>query len=53
MILIAVSINDPKDVPAKVVLEFADQATCEQSLRSMSYWVKFDSFRVEGRCAKK
>ncbi len=53
MILIAVHLNDPKDVPARVTLEFPDQQTCEQSLRSMSYWLKFDSFKIDGRCIKK
>ena len=42
MILIAVHVSDPKDVPAKMTLEFPDQMICEQSLRSMTYWVKFE-----------
>jgi hypothetical protein len=52
MILIAVHVNDPKDVPAKLTLEFPDQTTCEQSLKSMSYWVKFESFKIDGKCFK-
>ena len=51
MILIAVAINDPKDIPAKVMIEFPDQLSCEQSLRSMNYWVKFDSFCYFPNCA--
>ncbi|CAB4133525.1 hypothetical protein UFOVP257_247 [uncultured Caudovirales phage] len=53
MILIAVHINDPRDVPAKVTLEFTDQISCEQSLKSLTYQVKFESFKVEGKCIKK
>lgn len=53
MILIAVHVNDPKDVPARMTLEFPDQIACEQSLKSLIYWVKFDSFKVEGKCQKK
>jgi len=53
MILIAVHINDPKDIPAKVTLEFPDQASCEQSKQSINYWVKFENFKVEGKCVKK
>ncbi len=53
MILIAVHINDPKDVPAKVIIEFPDQITCEQSRQTMQYWVKFESFKIDGRCVKK
>ncbi len=53
MILIAVHISDPKDVPGKITLEFQDQNLCEQTLKSMTYWLKFDNFKVEGKCLKK
>jgi hypothetical protein len=53
MILIAVHLNDPKDIPGKITLEFQDQLTCEQSLHTMTYWLKFNNFRIEGRCLKK
>jgi len=53
MILIVVHITDPKDIPGKVTLEFSEQAACEQTLKTMSYWLKFDSFKVEGRCVRK
>jgi len=53
MILIAVHMNDPKDIPGKVTLEFQDQSTCEQTLKTMTFWLKFDSFKIEGKCVKK
>lgn len=53
MILIAVHLNNPNDIPGKIILEFPDQSSCEQSLKSMSYWLKFDSFKIEGKCVKK
>jgi hypothetical protein len=53
MILIAVHTNDPRDIPARVTLEFADQAMCEQSRQSMQYWSKFESFKIEAKCQKK
>lgn len=53
MILIAVHLSDPKDIPGKITLEFADQLSCEQTLRSMTYWLKFDTFKVEGKCVRK
>lgn len=53
MILIAVNASDPKDIPAKVMLEFPDQITCEHSRQSISYWIKFDNFKVEAKCVKK
>jgi len=53
MILIAVHVTDPKDIPGKITLEFPDQVSCEQSLQSMTYWLKFNNFKIEGRCLKK
>lgn len=52
MILIAVHINDPKDIPGKITLQFQTQQQCEQALQSMTYWLKFESFKVEGKCQK-
>jgi len=52
MILIAVHINDPKDVPGKITLQFQTQQQCEQVLQSMTYWLKFDSFKVVAECKK-
>jgi hypothetical protein len=52
MILIAVHINDPKDIPGRITLQFMSQQQCEQSLQSMTYWLKFESFRVEAKCQK-
>ena len=52
MILIAVNINNPQDRPGRVELIFPDQNTCERVLQTMTYELKFRSFRVEGRCQK-
>jgi len=53
MILIAVHINDPKDIPGKVYLEFPDQISCEQTAKTMTFWLKFESFKVQAQCLKK
>lgn len=53
MLLIAVHVNNPQDQPGRVELEFADQATCERVLATMTYQLKFSSFRVQGQCLKK
>ena len=34
------------------MLQFQTQQQCEQALRTMTYWLKFDSFKVEGKCLK-
>jgi hypothetical protein len=52
LILIAVHINNPKDIPGKVTLNFQTQQQCEQALQSMTYWLKFDQFKVVGECKK-
>lgn len=53
MILIAVHSNNPQDQPGRVELTFPDQHACETVLSTMTYQLKFSSFRVEGRCQKK
>lgn len=53
LVLVAVSQTNPKDVPGRVTMEFQSQQQCEQAVQSMTYWLKFDSFKVVGRCEKK
>ena len=53
LLLIAVHIKDPSDIPAKINLEFPSQESCQSALNSLTFWVKFESFKVEGKCTKK
>jgi hypothetical protein len=34
-------------------LMFQNQTSCEQSLQTMTYWLKFNQFKIEGKCVKK
>lgn len=52
MILLAVHLNNPTDIPGKITLNFESQDQCENVLKTMQYWLKFESFKVEGRCEK-
>ena len=52
LILMAIHTNNPNDMPGKITLEFQTQQQCEQSLKSMTYWLKFDQFKVVGKCQK-
>jgi hypothetical protein len=52
MILIAVHMTDPKDIPGKIMLEFQTQQQCEQTLTTMTYSLKFEQFKVIGKCQK-
>ena len=53
LMIIAVHANNPQDVPGKIEIVFKDQISCEQSLQSMTYWLKFNQFKIEGKCVKK
>ena len=52
LFLIVVNSYDSTDIPGRIQLQFKDQASCELALQSMSSWVKFPWFKVEGRCEK-
>ena len=53
MILIAVHLNDPADIPARMTMDFPDQQSCEQAKSSLTYWVKSKNFKVEASCQRK
>jgi hypothetical protein len=52
LMLIAVHISDPRDVPAKIQIPFESQAACEYAKTNMTYWIKFDQFKVTSECKK-
>jgi len=52
LFLIVVNIYDPTDIPGRIQLQFRDQASCELALQTMTSYVKFPWFKVEGRCEK-
>jgi hypothetical protein len=34
-------------------MEFKTQQQCLDALQTMKYWLKFESFKVEGKCEQK
>ena len=50
LILLCVSINNSNDVPGRLTLEFDTKQQCEASLKTMTYNLKFDTFKVVGNC---
>ena len=52
LLLIAVHINNPNDIPGRINLQVQTQQQCEQILQSMTYWLKFSNFKIEGKCQK-
>ena len=53
MILIAVHTNNSANQPARITLEFDSQQQCERVLSTLTYQVKYSSYKVEGVCQKK
>jgi hypothetical protein len=53
LIIIAVHINDPTDIPGRVELAFHDQQSCLYALNNMKWNLKFKSFKVEATCEKR
>jgi hypothetical protein len=52
LILLAVNINDAKDIPGKITLEFPTQIECERAQSTVTSWLKFDSFKIVSKCQK-
>lgn len=52
LILIAVHVNNPNDIPGKIEILFSSQQSCEYALSTMKWQLKFDSFKVIGKCQK-
>jgi hypothetical protein len=53
LLLIAVHVTDPNDIPGRIQLEFPSEEACRAALKSMSYQLKFDRFKVEGSCKRR
>lgn len=53
LIIFAVHINNPSDIPARISIGFENKETCEQALNSITYWLKFNTFKVVSECKEK
>ena len=53
LLLVVVHISNSNDIPGKVFLEFPDKASCESAVSSMTYWLKFNTFKVVASCQEK
>jgi hypothetical protein len=52
LVLLAVSVNDPNDVPGRVKLKFDTEQQCVKARDSMEYWLKFSTFKVTAECKR-
>ena len=53
LIIMAVHVNNPADVPGRASIEFATESECVRAQSTVQSWLKFDSFRVITKCQKK
>lgn len=53
LLLIAIHITNPNDIPGRVELLFSDKESCEKVLSTMTYQLKFHRFKVTGECKLK
>ena len=53
LMLMAVHVNNPQDVPGRASIEFATEAECVRAQATVAYWLKFDSFKVVTQCQKR
>jgi len=53
LILLSINISNPQDIPGRVTLEFETEQQCHKAKESMTYWLKFDTFKVTAECVKK
>jgi hypothetical protein len=52
LVILAVHVNDPEDIPGRVSLEFSSQKECESAQSTIQSWIKFKSFKVTSECKK-
>lgn len=50
LILLAVSLNDPTDVPGTIQLMVPSEPECIELSKSLTYKLKFDGFKVVAQC---
>lgn len=52
LIILAININNPADIPGKVFIQFETEQQCIKAKETTKYWLKFDSFKVITECKK-
>jgi len=52
LIILAINVNNPDDVPGQVTLKFQNGQQCYEALASLQYKLKFSNFYVSGKCQR-
>lgn len=53
LILICVHLNNPKDIPGIVRIDFPSYNNCIEASKSIEYKLKFENFKVTSECKEK
>jgi len=53
LLITAMKINNPEDIPARIELRFETEQQCLQTAQTLDYWIKFEQFKLETKCQKK
>jgi len=50
LLITAIHVNDPEDIPARIELRFETEQQCQQVSQTLDYWIKFKQFKLETQC---
>lgn len=50
LILLAVSLADPTDIPGEIKLKLNSEQECVQTAKTLEYKLKFSGFKVTAEC---
>ena len=53
LMIMSISMTNPNDIPGIVTIDFKTEQECQAAITSMTYWLKFDSFKVQAQCIRK
>jgi len=52
LIILAVSLNDPMDIPGRVTLNFDTEVACKSAQATIDYKMKFKNYKIISVCQK-
>lgn len=50
--MLAVNMSNANDIPGRITIEFSTEQECIRALNTMTYKLKFDSFKVSAECKR-
>lgn len=52
LIILAVHVSNPNDIPGKVTIKFETEQQCLRAKNTIEYSLKFETFKVIAECKK-